>query len=58
MAAANALALGVPKLALVEGQVPGALDGLEPPDAIFIGGGLSCETYDTAWGPFDRKSGV
>lgn len=49
MAAANALALGVPKLALVEGTVPEALDGLEAPDAIFIGGGLSRETFDAAW---------
>ena len=49
MAAANALALGVPKLALVEGTVPEALEGLEAPDAIFIGGGLSRETFDAAW---------
>ncbi|KQI72008.1 precorrin-6Y C5,15-methyltransferase [Loktanella sp. 5RATIMAR09] len=49
MAAANALALGVPKLALVEGSVPAALGGLDAPDAIFIGGGLSRETFDAAW---------
>ncbi len=49
MAAANALALGVPKLALVDGTVPEALDGLDAPDAIFIGGGLSRETFDAAW---------
>ena len=49
MAAANALALGVPKLELVDGEVPAALDGLEPPDAIFIGGGLSRETFEAAW---------
>ena len=49
MAAANALALGVPKLALIEGLVPGALAGLEPPDAVFIGGGLSRQTFDAAW---------
>jgi len=49
MAAANALALGVPKLALVEGLVPDALEGLEAPDAIFIGGGLSRETFVSAW---------
>ena len=48
-AAANALALGVPKLHLVDGEVPAALDGLEPPDAVFIGGGLSVETFETAW---------
>jgi precorrin-6Y C5,15-methyltransferase (decarboxylating) len=49
MAAANALALGTPKLELIEGEVPAALDGLAAPDAIFIGGGLSRETFDAAW---------
>lgn len=49
MAAANALALGAPKLELVEGMVPAALDGLAPPDAIFIGGGLSREVFASAW---------
>jgi len=49
MAAANALALGAPKLELVDGTVPGALDGLAAPDAIFIGGGLSRATFDAAW---------
>lgn len=49
MAAANALALGVPKLDLIEGTVPDALDGLEAPDAIFIGGGLSEPVFDAAW---------
>lgn len=49
MAAANALALGAPKLELIDGTVPQALEGLEAPDAIFIGGGLSRETFDAAW---------
>ena len=49
MAAANALALGVPKLDLVEGRVPEALEGLAAPDAVFIGGGLSRETFEAAW---------
>ncbi|WP_106745288.1 precorrin-6y C5,15-methyltransferase (decarboxylating) subunit CbiE [Yoonia maritima] len=49
MAAANALALGAPKLSIVEGTVPAALDGLEAPDAIFIGGGLSRPTFEAAW---------
>lgn len=35
----NALALGVPGLAVVEGTAPGALAGLPVPDAIFLGGG-------------------
>ena len=37
----NALALGTPGLTIVEGVAPDALDGLAPPDAIFIGGGAS-----------------
>lgn len=41
MAGDNAMALGAPKLQLVEGQAPDALDGLPSPDAIFIGGGLT-----------------
>ncbi|SLN58983.1 Precorrin-6Y C(5,15)-methyltransferase [decarboxylating] [Roseovarius litorisediminis] len=49
MAAANALALGTPKLELIEGRVPQALQGLEPPDAVFIGGGLSRDTFKAAW---------
>ncbi len=49
MAAANALALGVPKLDLVDGKVPEALTGLPAPDAVFIGGGLSHEVFEQAW---------
>jgi precorrin-6Y C5,15-methyltransferase (decarboxylating) len=48
-AANNALALGVPKLELIDGFVPNALNNLEPPDAIFIGGGLSIETFEACW---------
>jgi precorrin-6Y C5,15-methyltransferase (decarboxylating) len=39
----NALRLGVPALEIVAGTAPGALDGLDAPDAIFIGGGLTAE---------------
>jgi precorrin-6Y C5,15-methyltransferase (decarboxylating) len=49
MAAANAMALGAPKLELIDGKVPEALAGLPAPDAIFIGGGLSHETFVAAW---------
>ncbi len=35
----NAAACGVPGLTVVEGTAPDALSGLEPPDAVFIGGG-------------------
>ncbi|MEV4517365.1 precorrin-6y C5,15-methyltransferase (decarboxylating) subunit CbiE [Dactylosporangium sp. NPDC049525] len=45
---ANAGALGVPHLSTVLGAAPEALDGLAPPDAIFIGGGF------TAAGVFER----
>ncbi|MFQ5775641.1 MAG: precorrin-6y C5,15-methyltransferase (decarboxylating) subunit CbiE [Kiloniellaceae bacterium] len=37
----NAAALGAPDLEIVTGAAPAALDGLEPPDAVFVGGGLS-----------------
>lgn len=49
MAAGNAQALGVPALKLVDGYVPDALIGLEAPDAIFIGGGLSRDTFVACW---------
>ncbi len=48
-AAQNAAALGAPKLELIDGSVPEVLDRLPPPDAIFIGGGLSRETFDVCW---------
>jgi precorrin-6Y C5,15-methyltransferase (decarboxylating) len=37
----NAETLGTPFLRIVEGQAPDALDGLEEPDAIFLGGGIT-----------------
>ncbi len=37
--AENAKELGVPGLEIVAGEAPAALDGLDPPDAIFVGGG-------------------
>ncbi len=49
MAAANAAALGTPKLEILEGSAPDALVGLEAPDAIFIGGGMSEPTFLAAW---------
>jgi precorrin-6B methylase 2 len=39
--AANALALGVPQLEVRHGRAPAALERLDPPDAIFLGGGLA-----------------
>ncbi len=49
MAAANALALGTPKLELVEGEAPAVFSELAAPDAIFIGGGLTDAVFDAAW---------
>lgn len=46
MALENAHALGGFDLTLIAGNVPDALTGLEAPDAIFIGGGLSPETFN------------
>lgn len=48
-AAANASALGVPGLKIVDGEAPAALAGLDAPDAIFIGGGLSREVFEACW---------
>ncbi|MBW8129203.1 MULTISPECIES: precorrin-6y C5,15-methyltransferase (decarboxylating) subunit CbiE [Pseudomonas] len=46
----NRDALGVPSLQLVRGKAPDALLGLEAPDAIFIGGGVTREgVLDTCW---------
>lgn len=39
--ARNAAALGVPGLVVVPGAAPDALSGLPPPDAVFIGGGVT-----------------
>ncbi|MGX0893964.1 precorrin-6Y C5,15-methyltransferase (decarboxylating) [Pseudomonas sp. ADAK2 TE3594] len=46
----NRDALGVPGLQLIRGSAPQALTGLERPDAIFIGGGVTREgVLDTCW---------
>ncbi len=37
----NAHALGVPGVRVVVGTAPDALAGLEPPDAVFVGGGVT-----------------
>ncbi len=42
--------LGVPGLQLIRGRAPDALEGLEPPDAIFIGGGVTRPgVLDSCW---------
>ena len=46
----NALALGVPDLAVVQGSAPDALAGLARPDAVFIGGGINNpKLLETSW---------
>ena len=50
MIARNAAALGVPGLNIVTGTAPQVLAGLDAPDAVFIGGGISDpELLPTAW---------
>jgi precorrin-6Y C5,15-methyltransferase (decarboxylating) len=39
----NATALGVPDLQVITGPAPAALAGLPPPDAVFVGGGLTAD---------------
>ncbi|WP_207447209.1 precorrin-6y C5,15-methyltransferase (decarboxylating) subunit CbiE [Roseomonas marmotae] len=48
-AARNALALGVPRLRVVQAAAPEGLAGLPAPDAVFIGGGCDAAVLDAAW---------
>ena len=49
-AARNAVSLGVPHLHVAGAPAPGALAGLPPPDAVFIGGGAhEPGVIDAAW---------
>jgi precorrin-6Y C5,15-methyltransferase (decarboxylating) len=46
----NAAALGTPHLTIIAGEAPVALKDLPPPDAVFIGGGLTTEhLLATCW---------
>ncbi|WFU22406.1 precorrin-6Y C5,15-methyltransferase (decarboxylating) subunit CbiT [Bradyrhizobium sp. CB1717] len=46
----NAAAFGLaPRITIVEGKAPGALAGLDAPDAVFIGGGLDKAMFDAIW---------
>ena len=48
--AENAALLGVPELEIVAGEAPTALSDLPPPDAVFIGGGVSTAgVLEGAW---------
>jgi precorrin-6B C5,15-methyltransferase / cobalt-precorrin-6B C5,C15-methyltransferase len=44
----NAAAFGVPSLDVVEGEAPGSLASLAPPDAVFVGGGAGDSVLDAA----------
>ncbi len=48
VAAQNALALGTPKLQLIEGEAPAAFSKLPTPNAVFFGGGISSEALALA----------
>ncbi|MFI5845423.1 precorrin-6y C5,15-methyltransferase (decarboxylating) subunit CbiE [Catenuloplanes sp. NPDC051500] len=48
--AGNSRALGVPTLTVISGAAPAAFEGLQPPDAIFIGGGVTVPgMIDACW---------
>ncbi len=50
MIAENARLLGTEKIRIVGGVAPDGLAGLEPPDAIFIGGGVTGEgVFEACW---------
>jgi precorrin-6B C5,15-methyltransferase / cobalt-precorrin-6B C5,C15-methyltransferase len=48
LAMRNAVALGTPRLQLLDATAPEGLDEMPEPDAVFIGGGLSEATIDLA----------
>ncbi|OCW57616.1 bifunctional cobalt-precorrin-7 (C(5))-methyltransferase/cobalt-precorrin-6B (C(15))-methyltransferase [Hoeflea olei] len=50
MMAHNAIVLGTPGLDIIAGSAPAALAGLDQPDAVFIGGGISNDgVFEAAW---------
>ncbi len=50
MIATNIDQLGTPRLKIIAGKAPEALDGLRAPDAVFIGGGVGNEgVFEAAW---------
>jgi precorrin-6Y C5,15-methyltransferase (decarboxylating) len=51
----NAAALGTPDLTIIAGEAPAALQDLPPPDAVFIGGGLTTDNLlATCWQALHR----
>ncbi|MEO4041646.1 precorrin-6y C5,15-methyltransferase (decarboxylating) subunit CbiE [Hoeflea sp. CAU 1731] len=50
MIADNAAALGTPRIKVFTGEAPAALQDLDRPDAVFIGGGVTDEgVFETCW---------
>ena len=47
-AAENASALGVPHMKILDGRAPECLSGLDVPDAVFVGGGVSMHTISAS----------
>jgi len=46
----NAVQLGAEKIGIICGKAPDALEGLDTPDAIFIGGGINTDdVFETCW---------
>jgi precorrin-6Y C5,15-methyltransferase (decarboxylating) len=46
----NAATFGLThRITVIAGTAPDILSGLEPPDAVFIGGGLDAATFDAIW---------
>lgn len=55
MILSNAKNLGVPKMDMIQGAAPVSLEGLQKPDAVFIGGGLTTEgLFDACWSVLDQ----
>lgn len=50
VAAQNALALGAPRLKLIDGEAPACFAGMPVPNAVFFGGGLSLDAIEAAMG--------
>lgn len=50
----NADTLGADRLRIVEEKAPSALEGLDPPQAVFVGGGLSKELLDWLTGRLSK----
>jgi precorrin-6B C5,15-methyltransferase / cobalt-precorrin-6B C5,C15-methyltransferase len=50
MIATNADQLGTPRLKVIEGIAPAALEGLAQPDAVFVGGGIDAVgVFEACW---------